>query len=175
VRISLGTDTNNAETDFGHMPLAAIALGSNLPSPWGDRETNLREAVRRVARLGEVRAVSGFYDTAPVGLTDQPNFLNAALLLETELEPEELMRGLLTIELTMGRDRTAAIAKGPRLIDLDLLLVDDVVLITDLLTLPHPALAARRFVLQPLADIAPEMVDPASRRTVAEMLARLQP
>jgi 2-amino-4-hydroxy-6-hydroxymethyldihydropteridine diphosphokinase len=85
------------------------------------------------------------------------------------------MRGLLAIELAMGRDRTLAPPKGARVIDLDLLLMDDVVLSTPDLTLPHPALAARRFVLEPLADIAPEMVDPVSRCTVAEMLARLQP
>jgi 2-amino-4-hydroxy-6-hydroxymethyldihydropteridine diphosphokinase len=155
--------------------LAAIALGSNLSSPWGDREANLREAILRIAALGDIRAISSFYDTAPVGITDQPNFLNAALLLQTELQPLELMRELLAIECAMGRDRTTAIAKGPRVIDLDLLLMDDAVLSTPGLTLPHPALAARRFVLEPLAEIAPGMVDPVSRRTVAQMLAHLQP
>ena len=85
--------------------IAAIALGSNLASPWGDREANLREAIARVAKLGEVRGVSSFHDTAPVGYTDQPNFLNGAMLLETELEPVELMRALLAIERAMGRDR----------------------------------------------------------------------
>jgi 2-amino-4-hydroxy-6-hydroxymethyldihydropteridine diphosphokinase len=162
--------------------IAAIALGSNLASPWGDRDANLREAVRRVEQLGQVRAVSSFYNTAPVGTTDQPNFLNGAMLLETEQEPVELMRALLAIEQAMGRDRAvvtdaeqsgAAPIKGPRIIDLDLLLVDDVALDTDELTLPHPAMAERRFVLEPLAEIAPAMVDPVSGRTVAEMLARL--
>ena len=162
--------------------IAAIALGSNLASPWGDRDANLREAVRRVEQLGQVRAVSSFYNTAPVGTTDQPNFLNGAMLLETEQEPVELMRALLAIEQAMGRDRAvvtdaeqsgAAQIKGPRIIDLDLLLVDDVALDTDELTLPHPAMAERRFVLEPLAEIAPAMVDPVSGRTVAEMLARL--
>jgi 2-amino-4-hydroxy-6-hydroxymethyldihydropteridine diphosphokinase len=154
--------------------LAAIALGSNLPSPWGDREANLREAILRIATLGDIRAISSFYDTAPIGFTDQPNFLNAALLLETELGPQELMRALLDIERAMGRDRTTATAKGPRVIDLDLLLMDHLVLSTPGLTLPHPALAARRFVLEPLAEIAPGLVDPASRRTIAQMLAHLQ-
>ena len=153
--------------------IAAIALGSNLASPWGDREANLREAVKRVGKLGTVHAVSSFHDTAPVGITDQPRFLNAALLLQTELEPLELMRSLLAIERSMGRDRASAAAKGPRTIDLDLLLMDDVVLQTDELILPHPAMAERRFVLEPLAEIAPAMVDPVSGRTVAEMLARL--
>ena len=153
--------------------LAAIALGSNLPSPWGDRAANLREAVTRIGTLGRVRAVSSFYSTAPVGFTDQPDFLNAALLLETELEPVELLRALLAIEQAMGRDRATAVAKGPRIIDLDLLLLDDVVLATPALTLPHPAMGERRFVLEPLAEIAPAMVDPLSGHTVAELLARL--
>jgi 2-amino-4-hydroxy-6-hydroxymethyldihydropteridine diphosphokinase len=162
--------------------IAAIALGSNLASPWGDREANLREAVGRVARLGEVRGVSSFHDTAPVGTTEQPRFLNGAMLLETALEPVELMRALLAIERAMGRDRAVvsdaeqsgvAPIKGPRTIDLDLLLMGDVVLDTHELTLPHPAMAERRFVLEPLAEIAPAMVDPVSGCTVAEMLARL--
>ena len=162
--------------------IAAIALGSNLASPWGDREANLREAVGRVARLGEVRGVSSFHDTAPVGTTEQPRFLNGAMLLETALEPVELMRALLAIERAMGRDRAVvtdaeqsgvAPIKGPRTIDLDLLLMGDVVLDTHELTLPHPAMAERRFVLEPLAEIAPAMGDPVSGCTVAEMLARL--
>jgi 2-amino-4-hydroxy-6-hydroxymethyldihydropteridine diphosphokinase len=153
--------------------IAAIALGSNLASPWGDREANLREAVRRVGQLGEVRAVSSFHNTAPVGTTEQPKFLNGAMLLENELEPVELMRALLAIERAMGRNRASVPAKGPRTIDLDLLLMDDLVLDADELTLPHPAMAERRFVLEPLAEIAPAMVDPVTGRTVAEMLARL--
>ena len=156
--------------------VAAIALGSNLDSQWGDPQANLHEAVQRLAALGDARAVSSLYTTAPVGYTDQPDFTNAALLLETELEPLELMRALLEVERAMGRDRSATVPpKGPRIIDLDLLLVDDVVLNTPELTLPHPALAERRFVLEPLAEIAPEMRDPIACRTVREMLARLAP
>jgi 2-amino-4-hydroxy-6-hydroxymethyldihydropteridine diphosphokinase len=153
--------------------VAAIALGSNLASEWGDREATLREAVRRVGQLGEVLGVSPFHDTAPVGYTEQPRFLNGAMLLATELEPVELMRALLAIERAMGRDRSLVAAKGPRTVDLDLLLMDDVVLVTDELTVPHPAMAERRFVLEPLAEIAPGMVDPTSGRTVREMLATL--
>ena len=154
--------------------LAAIALGSNLNSQFGDPAANLREAVLRLGKLGTVRALSSFFATAPVGYVDQPNFTNAAALLETELEPLELMTALLAIERAMGRDRSAAVpAKGPRIIDLDLLLVDDVVLNTSELTLPHPAMAERLFVLAPLAEVAPGMVDPRTSRTVAEMLAQL--
>jgi 2-amino-4-hydroxy-6-hydroxymethyldihydropteridine diphosphokinase len=153
--------------------VAAIALGSNLSSEWGDREANLREAIRRVSGLGEVRAVSAFYDTAPVGNTEQPRFLNGAMLLETTLGPQELMRELLSIERAMGRDRAGAAPKGPRAIDLDLLLMGDVVLSDEALTLPHPAMGERRFVLGPLAEIAPEMVEPRSGLTVRELLARL--
>jgi 2-amino-4-hydroxy-6-hydroxymethyldihydropteridine diphosphokinase len=155
------------------MPLAAIALGSNLASQYGDRAANLHEACRRVASFGQVRAVSSFYDTAPVGYTDQPNFLNAALLLETTLEPVALMRALLEIERAMGRDRSTSPAKGPRIIDLDLLLMDNVVLETPELTLPHRALTQRRFVLEPLAEIAPHMLDPQSGHTIAQLLAHL--
>jgi 2-amino-4-hydroxy-6-hydroxymethyldihydropteridine diphosphokinase len=160
---------------------AAVGLGSNLPSPWGGPPDNLREAVRRLAALGRVEAVSSFHQTAPVGYTAQPDFLNAALLLETRLEPLELMRGLLEIERAMGRDRSNAPLKGPRIIDLDLLLMDGLVLVDSRiedsgveLTLPHPAMAARRFVLEPLAEIAPAMCDPVTRRTVAELLNALR-
>jgi 2-amino-4-hydroxy-6-hydroxymethyldihydropteridine diphosphokinase len=155
------------------MPTAAIALGSNLASQYGDCAANLHQAVKRVRDLGHIRAVSSFYDTAPVGYTEQPRFLNAAILLETRLEPLPLMRALLEIERTMGRDRATSPAKGPRLIDLDLLLMDDVILATPELTLPHPAMAQRRFVLGPLAEIAPQMIDPVSGRTIARLLASL--
>lgn len=151
--------------------LAAVALGSNLESGFGDREANLREAVKRIGALGAVRAISTFHDTEPVGVVSQPRFLNAALLLETELEPRELMCALLDIEREMGRVRT--IAKGPRVIDLDLLLYEQVVMATAELTLPHPEMHERRFVLEPLAEIAPGMVHPVLGITVKEMLARL--
>ena len=154
--------------------LAAIALGSNLESnEIGNREANLREAIERLRELGEVREVSSFYDTEPVGYVDQPRFLNGALLLETELEPLELMRGLLEIERGMGREREGAVAKGPRVIDLDLLLYGQSVMNTAELTLPHPEMQERRFVLEPLAEIAPGMVHPVLGVRVGEMLSGL--
>jgi 2-amino-4-hydroxy-6-hydroxymethyldihydropteridine diphosphokinase len=157
----------------GVKAVAAIALGSNLDSSLGDREANLEEAVRLIRPLGEVRAVSSFYDTEPVGFLEQPRFLNGALLLETELEPVTLLRELLTVERAMGRDRVGAVAKGPRVIDLDLLLYGDVVMETEELELPHPEMQARRFVLEPLAEIAPKMIHPVLGLMVREMLERL--
>ena len=155
--------------------IAAIALGSNLNSAAGERATNLHLAVEHLRRLGEVLAVSSFYDTAPVGYLDQPRFLNAAALLETELEPLELLDKLLAIERAMGRDRSKTVAKGPRVLDLDLILLDDIVMQTTILILPHPAMRERRFVLEPLAEIAPAMIDPVSGRTMLELLTALDP
>ena len=153
--------------------LAAIALGSNLESQFGDREANLREAVRRIGALGEVREVSSFFDTEPVGYLAQPRFLNGALVMETELGPVDLLRGLLGVERAMGRERVGAVAKGPRVIDLDLLLYGDVVMATEELTLPHPEMMERRFVLEPLAEIAAEWVHPVDGVTVRELLRGL--
>jgi 2-amino-4-hydroxy-6-hydroxymethyldihydropteridine diphosphokinase len=149
--------------------IAAIALGSNL----GGRDANLHEALRRLAALGSVTAVSGFHDTEPVGYLDQPRFLNAAALLETALEPLDLLHALLAIELEMGRDRASAPAKGPRVIDLDLLLCGDVVMDTKELVLPHPAMHERAFVLAPLAEIAGGMMHPLLRKSVDELVSGL--
>ena len=161
------------------MAIAAVALGSNLPSQWGSPAEALQEAVRRLESLGEVSAVSGFRDTEPVGYTDQPCFVNAAALLHTRLEPLALLHGLLAIEAAMGRVRAEdQPAKGPRIVDLDLLLYFDqqgagAVFERPELHLPHPAMHLRRFVLEPLAEIAPSMQHPVFRVSVAELLDEL--
>ena len=153
--------------------IAAIALGSNLPSTYGPPEANLREALTRLATLGRVTAVSTFHATDPVGYLDQPRFLNAAALLDTSLAPLDLLRQLLAFEHAMGRDRVNTPPKGPRIIDLDLLLYADKILQTSELTLPHPCLHERRFVLAPLAEIAPNLRHPTLHRTISDLLAQL--
>jgi 2-amino-4-hydroxy-6-hydroxymethyldihydropteridine diphosphokinase len=155
---------------------AAIALGSNLSSEYGDPAANVWRAVEELRGVGEVTAVSSFFETEPVGYTDQPRFVNAAVVLETDLPPQPLLEHLLEIECRLGRDRSAAaIPKGPRVIDLDLLLVDGLVIETPTLTLPHPEMHRRRFVLEPLAKIAPGWVHPMTGLTIVEMLAALGP
>ena len=146
--------------------LAAIALGTNL----GDRPRNLHRALNHLAQLGTVEAISTFHDTTPELYLPQPRFLNAAALLRTTLPPLELLAALLQVERTMGRERNGIPAKGPRLIDLDLLLYGSQILTTETLILPHPALHQRFFVLAPLAEIAPDWPHPGTGQTVAAML-----
>ena len=155
------------------MSTAYIALGSNLDSEYGNRAQTLSAAVKRLQSLGTVVARSSLYETEPVGFHNQNEFLNAVVVLETNLEPVPLLRGLLALEREMGRDRTGSIPKGPRTLDLDLLLMEDRVVSSAVLSLPHPALSQRRFVLAPLAEVAGGMRPPRSRQTVSELLSAL--
>jgi 2-amino-4-hydroxy-6-hydroxymethyldihydropteridine diphosphokinase len=151
------------------MPTAYIALGSNL----GAREETLAAATDRLERLGRVGARSSLYETEPVGFHEQPAFLNAVVALETELEPLPLLHALLAIERELGRDRSRGVPNGPRTLDLDLLLMGDTVIVGEELTLPHPALVRRRFVLAPLAEIAPRLRHPQRNQAIAALLALL--
>jgi 2-amino-4-hydroxy-6-hydroxymethyldihydropteridine diphosphokinase len=147
------------------MARAFVALGSNL----GDREATIRAAL---ARLDGVVAVSRLRDTDPVGFEDQPTFLNGVAALETELPPRALLDRLLEVERSLGRTREGP-RFGPRTIDLDLLVHGDLELDEPGLTIPHPRLHERRFVLEPLADLAPDLVVPG-RGPVRDLLAGLQ-
>ena len=146
-----------------------LSLGSNI----GDRAANLQSAIEELSRFGKVAAVSSFYETEPVEFTKQPWFLNCAVSLDTEKTPGQLLRALLEIERTMGRLRTQQ--KGPRKIDIDILLFGDSSVNTATLTIPHPAMYERRFVLEPLAEIAPNARHPLLNKTVRELRDSLPP
>lgn len=141
---------------------AVIGLGANL----GDRHASLRAATERIASLGTIRARSHVYETDPVG-PPQPRYLNAAVAIDTALEPDELMRNLLAIEHAMGRVRTEK--NGPRTIDLDVLWIEGVARASEVLVVPHPRLAERAFALGPLLEVAPDARDPSTNRAYADI------
>ncbi len=152
---------------------ALVALGSNV----GDRAEVLRGAMDLLRRAEGItlKRVSALLETTAIGgPDDQPNYLNGAVELETTLSPAELLAVLQRIEATQGRDRESEQRWGPRTCDLDLLMMEDFVLATDELTIPHPRMHLRGFVLEPLAQIAPEAMHPVLMKTVAELLAELE-
>jgi 2-amino-4-hydroxy-6-hydroxymethyldihydropteridine diphosphokinase len=151
-----------------------LSLGSNV----GERESNLRSAIERLRCVGEVVAISALYETEPQEFNAQPWFLNCALALETDLMPKQLLARTQQIEQELGRRRYArsphtsdspAQNKGPRPIDIDILLFGRTVMETADLVIPHPAMHERRFVLEPLAEIAAEVRHPVFKRTIREM------
>jgi 2-amino-4-hydroxy-6-hydroxymethyldihydropteridine diphosphokinase len=148
---------------------AFIGLGSNL----GDREANIRQALQFLEQLPETTIVRGssLYDTEPVGVSDQPNFLNGVVQIETHLAPRQLLWNLMLIERRLGRVRTQQ--WGPRVIDLDLLLYGEEVVDEDDLQVPHPLMTQRSFVMVPLVEIEPLLVHPVTNQTMLSILQRL--
>jgi 2-amino-4-hydroxy-6-hydroxymethyldihydropteridine diphosphokinase len=140
-----------------------LSLGSNV----GDRAANLNAAIEKLAELGTVAAVSSFYETEPVETSPQPWFLNCAVKLDTEKMPRQLIAAILNLEQTMGRQRRQQ--KAPRIIDIDILLFGSSVIDLPSLTIPHPRMHERRFVLEPLAEIASDARHPAFKRTIREL------
>ena len=144
-----------------------LSLGSNV----GDRQAYLGKAIERLQTKGRIVSVSSFYETEPVEFTDQSWFLNCAVSLETTEMPEELMATIFEIEQELGRQRVQP--KGPRTIDIDILLIGDKVIDSPELTVPHPAMHERRFVLAPLAEIAPAVRHPVLKKNILELLDML--
>lgn len=141
-----------------------LALGSNLD----DRLANLKQAITALSPQMEVKAKSRVYETPPWGYTEQPMFLNQVIKANTYLEFEPLLRHIKRLEIALGRKQS--FKNGPRLIDIDILFYDDLVLNTPSLVIPHPHMHERGFVLRPLMDIAPDLVHPVHKKSVREMI-----
>jgi dihydroneopterin aldolase / 2-amino-4-hydroxy-6-hydroxymethyldihydropteridine diphosphokinase len=141
-----------------------LGLGSNL----GDRKRNLEESIRQINEFSIIKKSSSIYETEPWGLKDQPKFLNQVILAETNLTPKKLLMRLKTIEQKMGRKKT--VLYGPRLIDLDILFYDDLMMKTPDLIIPHPHITERAFVLVPLAEIVPNMIHLQYNKTIKALL-----
>lgn len=150
------------------MAVVFLALGANL----GDREKNLHEAIARVAPFVDITSTSSIYETEPVGVREQPWFLNLVVRGTTTLSPVDLLRRVKKIEIEMGRSE--GIRFGPRPIDIDILFYDRLIELSPALTIPHPRLHERAFVLIPLAEIAPDFVHPRFRLRIRDLLAGLE-
>ena len=153
---------------MSHSHRVYLALGTNL----GEREENLQVALRHLTWAVEVLAVSRLYETAPAYVVDQPNFLNIAIEGQTALSPTALLDYLQKLETQLGRKKSRRY--GPRLIDLDILFFDDLTLNTPRLTIPHPRLVERPFVLYPLNDIVPKFVHPLLQQSIQDLAQDLK-
>lgn len=153
---------------YEYMPTAVhyvyLALGSNL----GNRQKNLSEALQRLCGVVDLHKISSVYETEPVGYLDQPRFLNMVCYGQTSSSPDGLLRSIKTIEKALGRQ--PSFPNAPRPIDIDILLYDNLRLETEHLTIPHPRMSERAFVLVPLVEIAPTAIEPVSGKTAQELL-----
>ncbi len=151
------------------MPTAYIGIGSNL----GSREDNCKAAIRHLIDDGiKILRISSGIETEPWGVKEQPKFINMAVQVETDLDPESLLGSLKNIETRLGR--SPGTRWGPRVIDLDILLYNDLVMKTDKLEIPHPRISERDFVLAPLAEIAPDLVHPVLKKSIKSLLLELR-
>jgi 2-amino-4-hydroxy-6-hydroxymethyldihydropteridine diphosphokinase len=156
-------------TDSHECHVAFVSLGSNL----GDKMGNCRRGLEKLFESGytELLEISGFYRTAPVDFEDQDWFVNAVVKVATRLDPFSLLKELLAIETTLGRRRQDAVRFGPRTLDMDLILYDAQRIESEALVVPHPRMHKRRFVLEPICDIEPELLHPVLKKTVRQLLA----
>jgi 2-amino-4-hydroxy-6-hydroxymethyldihydropteridine diphosphokinase len=142
-----------------------LALGSNM----GNRAVNLKETINSLSPQMEVKARSKVYETPPWGYAEQEKFFNQVVMVKTYVEPEPLLKHLKRLEVALGR--VASFKNGPRLIDIDILFYDDLVFESPALTIPHPHVHERGFVLLPMMDIAPDLIHPVKQRSIRELIA----